>query len=184
MKKFLVIMVVLIVIASIISITNNQAQKPNNQSQTSTESHSEQKETQTEEDNNYKSISAIKISSDEYYELVNTTIKSNIEPAGYTISRVSTLRTPYYSVECKAKNIDVSNFKSETLKIAENIYNTLLEHEFKKPNIFIPSYEIISLTFSVESNGEITHALCVQFDLTDIDMTKTFLENLKTPITP
>lgn len=183
MKKFLIIMVVLIVIAIIISITNNQAQKPNNQSQASTESHSEQKETQTEEDN-YESISAIKISSDEYYELVNTTIKSNIEPAGYTISRVSTLRTPYNSVECKAKNIDVSNFKSETLKIAENIYNTLLEHEFKRPNIFIPSYEIISLTFSVESNGEITHALCVQFDLTDIDRTKTFLENLKTPITP
>lgn len=184
MKKLLIIMVVLTVISCIISTTNNQAQKSNNQSQVSTENHNEHKETQTEEENNDESISIIKISSDEYYDLVNTTIKSNIEPAGYTISAVSTLRMPYYSVDCKATNIDVSNFKSETLKIAENIYNTLLEHEFKRPNIFIPSYEIVSLTFSVESNGEITHALYIQFDLTDIDRTKTFLENLKTPITP
>jgi hypothetical protein len=173
-------MIILIVISCIISTTNNQS---NNRSQILTETNNEQKEIQAE-DNIDKSISIIKISSNEYYDLVNTTIKNNIGPTAYTINKISTLRAPYYSVDCKAINIDVSNFKSEILKISENIYNTLLEHKFKRPNIFIPSYEIISLTFSVESNGKISHTLCIQFDLTDIDRRKTFLENLKIPTIP
>lgn len=180
MKKFFIIMIILIVISCIISTTNNQS---NNRSQILTETNNEQKEIQVE-DNIDKSTSIIKISSNEYYNLVNTTIKNNIGPTAYTINKISTLRAPYYSVDCKAINIDVSNFKSEILKISENIYNTLLEHKFKRSNIFIPSYEIISLTFSVESNGKISHTLCIQFDLTDIDRTKTFLENLKIPTIP
>lgn len=184
MKKFLIIITVLIVVCSIISIANNQATKSNNQNQETTKRHILEKETQTQENTSDQNKSVVKISSDEYYDLINTVVKNNIEPNGYIVSRVSTLRMPYYTVDCKAINIDVSNFKSETLKIAENIYNSLIEYEYKRPNIFIPSYEIISLTFSVETNGEISHTICIQFDLTDIDKTKSFLENLKTPITP
>lgn len=124
---------------------------------------------------------AIIISSDEYFEIVNDTIKNYAEPAGYSITRISTLRIPYYMFDCEATDIDTTHFTEDTLRIAENIYNTLLEHEYKQPCIFIQSHEIVSLTFFVIENGETTNRLCIQFDLTDIDRTKSFSENLKMP---
>lgn len=133
----------------------------------------------TNESDTKENRDIIKISSDEYYDIVKNTILNHIEYNGYVISRISTLRMPYYVVECVATDIDTSNFKDDTLKIAENIYNDLIEYDYKKPSIFVASYKIISLSFEVVVNGKTTNSICIQFDLTDIDRDKTFLENLK-----
>ena len=179
MKKTILILAILVVVSCTVSIITNQNPLPDTTSDP-TESTSSQETTMPE----VNTDSTIKISTDEYFELIDNTLKSCVEPEGYVVSRTSTLRMPYYEIECTATDIDTSNFKADALRIAESIYDLLLQHEYKCRSIFLPSHEIISITFRVVSCGKTTHGLTIQFDLTDIDRSKPFLENLKTPITP
>ena len=186
MKKTIAILISLFVICSLIATINKQdtTTAGANPEESKTETLAEQVPTQQETTNTESIDTAIKISSDEYFDIVYNAIERYVEPAGYTITRVSTLRIPYYRVDCKTTNVDTANFKADTLIIAENIYNAILEYEYKQPSIWVASHEIISLNFHVVENGETICGLTVQFDLTDIDRTKPFLENLKTPIIP
>ena len=186
MKKTIAILISLFVICSLIATINKQdttTEDPNPE-ESKTETLTEQVPTLQETTNTESIDTAIKISSDEYFDIVYNAIERYVKPAGYTITRVSTLRIPYYMVDCKTTNVDTANFKADTLIIAENIYNAILEYEYKQPSIWVASHEIISLNFHVVKNGETMCGLTVQFDLTDIDRTKQFLENLKTPIIP
>jgi hypothetical protein len=182
MKKSIVIFISLIVICSLIATINNQDTATEDENQEETKAM--QVQTVQEQTNADSTDTAIKISSDEYFDIVDNAIKKYIEPAGYTITRASTLRIPYYMVDCRTTDVDTANFKAETIKIAEDIYHAILEYEYKQPSIWVASHEIISLNFHVVENGETICGLTVQFDLTDIDRTKPFLENLKTLITP
>lgn len=183
MKKTIIILISLVVVCNIIATISKLYADMDNESQLETETIQETQASQ-ETTCTEQSDTAIIISSDEYFDIVHNAIKSRVELAGYSITSISTFRTPYYMVDCKATNIDTTNFKAETLKIAEDIYDAILEYEYKEPGFFKASYEIISLTFYVIENGKTTNRLCIQFDLTDVDRTKSFLENLKTPITP
>ena len=183
MKKTIIILISLVVVCNIIATISKPDADMDNESQLETETIQETQATQ-ETTCTEQSDTAIIISSDEYFDIVHNAIKSRVELAGYSITSISTLRMPYYMVDCKATNIDTTNFKAETLKIAEDIYDAILEYEYKEPDFFKASHEIISLTFYVIENGKTTNGLCIQFDLTDVDRTKSFLENLKTPITP
>ena len=182
-KAFCGIMVILVMVLFISIFTNNNGldtdgNKPESpytpESTITPEPPSSSNESETKENRDI-----IKISSDEYFDIVKNTIVNHMESNGYVISRISTLRMPYYVVECVATDIDTANFKDDTLKIAENIYNDLIEYDYKKPSIFVASYEIISLSFEVVVNGKTSNSICIQFDLADIDREKTFLENLK-----
>lgn len=184
MKKAVVIIITLIAICRMIATIKNigtdiNGENPIDIKRSTREISSLQVTTSTEDIN-----ASIIISSDEYFDIVNDAIKNYAEPAGYSIARISTLRMPYYMVDCEATGIDTTHFTVDTLRIAENIYNTLLEHEYKQPGFFVQSHEIVSLTFYVIENGKTTNRLCIQFDLTDIGRTKSFSENLKMPITP
>ena len=186
MKKTVAILISLFVICSLIATISKHdtTAEDENQEKPQTETQAEQVPTLQETTNAESTDTAIKISSDEYFDIVYNAIEKYVEPAGYTITRVSTLRIPYYRVDCKTTNVDTANFKADTLIIAEDIYNAILEYEYKQPSIWVASHEIISLNFHVIENGETICGLTIQFDLTDIDRTKPFLENLKTPITP
>ncbi len=183
MKKTIIILISLVVVCNIIATISKPDADMDNESQLESEAIQETQTTQ-ETTCTEQSDTAIIISSDEYFDIVHNAIKSRVELAGYSITSISTLRKPYYMVDCKAINIDTTNFKTETLKIAEDIYDAILEYEYKEPGIFKASHEIISLTFYVVENGKTTNGLCIQFDLTDVDRAKSFFVNLKTPITP
>lgn len=183
MKKTIWILAILVIVSCTISVITNQNNGASDGGQvassvTTVTTATEQTEASGE------AVAKVKISSDEYFDLVNTTIKNCIEPEGYVVSRTSTLRTPYYQVDCTATTADTTNFKADVLRIAENIYNILLQHEYQRRSIFLPSHEIISITFLAVLDSETTNALTIQFDLTDIDETKSFLDNLKIQITP
>ena len=184
MKKAVVIIITLFAVCRIIATIKTIGTDIDGENQIdikrSTQEISSSQETTSTEDID----TAIIISSDEYFDIVNDAIKVYAEPAGYSITRISTLRMPYYTVDCEATSIDTTHFTVDTLRIAENIYDTLLEHEYKQPGNFIQSHEILSLTFHVIENGETINRLCIQFDLTNVDRTKSFSENLKMPITP
>ena len=182
MKKTIAILLSLVVICSIISIISNQDTTTDDESREETQP--QQEPTSQETINADIADTAVKISSDEYFDIISNAIKKYVEPAGYTITSISTIGSPYYAVDCKTTNVDITNFKAEVLKISEDIYNDILVYEYKMPNIFVASHEIISLNFLGIEKGEIICGLTVQFDLTDIDRSKPFLENLKTPMTP
>lgn len=182
MKKVFCVVIIIFLMILCISMFTNSNKLNNGNKQTET-TYTPEKPIVAEQRDTNESKKIIKISSDEYFDIVYNAIKNNVESKGFIISRVSTLRTPYYSVDCISTNIDATTFKEEALKIAENIYNILIEYKYKRPNIFVSSHEIISLSFQSVVNGETANGMTIQFDITDIDKTKPFLENLKTPIT-
>ena len=180
MKKFLIVFSIVLVLCCSIAIISNRnntelGKEDSDNSSTLESTNSKELTSDSEED-------VAKISSDEYFEIVSKAIKDNIEPAGYKVVRSSKLRTPYYTVDCEATDLDVSNFRDDVLRISENIYNELIKYEYKMPHIFAQSHEIIDLSFSVIRDGEVISGLCVQFDLTDIDKDKSFQENLIMPL--
>ena len=180
MKKFLIVFTIVLVFCCSIAIISNQknAETGKDVSDSSTVAGT----TNSKEDvsNNVKE-KQVKISSDEYFEIVLKAIKDNVEPAGYKAVRSSTLRTPYYTVDCEADDLDISNFRNDVLEISKRIYDELIKYEYKMPNIFVQTHEIIDLSFKVIRDGEVISGLSVQFDLTDIDKDKSFQENLITP---
>ena len=183
MKKTIIVIIGLFVVCHTIATISKPETDIDKESQIENETTQKMQPTQETVSTNNKDA-AITISSDEYFDIVHNAIKKYVEPAGYTISRVSTLRMPYYAADCRASDIDTANFKTDALKIAEDIYHAILEHEYKKPSFYKASHEIISLTFLAIENDETANSLCIQFDLTDIDRALPFLGNLKMPITP
>ena len=127
----------------------------------------------------------IVVPSDEYYKIVENICKTAIESENYSITQISLLRQPYYHIECKAIFNTDDSVKNDALLITEAIYNELLNYEYKQSsNIFASSHTIISITFYGVSNDNKNTGLCLQFDIMDVDRSKPFEENLKTPITP
>ena len=181
MKKFLIVFSIVLVLCCSIAIISNWKNTESGKEDGGISSVMESTNSKEQASDSEKE-DVVKISSNEYFEIVSAAIKDNIEPAGYKIVRSSKLRTPYYTVDCEATDLDVSNFKEDVLKISENIYNELIKYEYKTPHIFAQSHEIIDLSFSVIQDGEVISGLCVQFDLTDIDKNKSFQENLIMPL--
>ena len=127
----------------------------------------------------------IVVPSDEYYEIVENVCRTAIESENYSITQISLLRQPYYHIECKTITDNDDSVKADALLITETIYNELLEYEYKRSlNIFASSHTIISITFYGVSNDNKNTGLCLQFDIMDVDRSKPFEENLKTPIAP
>ena len=181
MKKFLIVFSIVLVLCCSIAIISNR--KNTELGKEDSDNFSMMESTVSKEQtSDSEKEDVVKISSDEYFEIVSKAIKDNIEPTGYKVVRSSKLRTPYYTVDCEATDLDVSNFRDDVLRISENIYNELIKYEYKMPHIFAQSHEIIDLSFSVIRDGEVISGLCVQFDLTDIDKDKSFQENLIMPL--
>lgn len=49
----------------------------------------------------------LNVSSDTYYHVVENTVRKYVEPAGYTVTRISRLQIPYFNIECRAQQKDV-----------------------------------------------------------------------------
>lgn len=182
MKKiaiFLMTAFILIVCIGIAINSNTSREHPSDNTSANIQSTTSE-QTKDEDTNN-----TIVIPSERYYEIIESTCKTAIENEDYIIKRISTLRAPYYHIECESTNIDRDAFKETALSISENIYNELLKYEYRRSfNIFAASHTIISITFSGETTAGKNVAICIQFDITNIDRNKPFLENLITPIDP
>ena len=100
MKKAVVIIITLFAVCRIIATIKTIGTDIDGENQIdikrSTQEISSSPETTSTEDID----TAIIISSDEYFDIVNDAIKVYAEPAGYSITRISTLRMPYYTVDC------------------------------------------------------------------------------------
>ena len=72
----------------------------------------------------------LNVSSDTYYHVVENTVRKYVEPAGYTVTRISRLQTPYFNVECRAQQQDVGALPETAFKITHKIYNDRLKYDF------------------------------------------------------
>ena len=90
------------------------------------------------------------VSSDTYYHVVENTVRKYVEPAGYTVTRIS-----------------------------RKIYNDLLKYDFSAPgDIFQRTNEILSISYIVYDGAQASTRFDIQFNLVQIDRTKSFAENL------
>ena len=90
------------------------------------------------------------VSSDTYYHVVENTVRKYVEPAGYTVTRISRLQIPYFNIECRAQQKDVGALPETAFKITQKIYNDLLKYDFSAPgDIFQRTNEILSISYIV-----------------------------------
>ncbi len=119
------------------------------------------------------------VSSDTYYHVVENTVRKYVEPAGYTVTRISRLQTPYFNIECRAQQKDVGALPETAFKITQKIYNDLLKYDFSAAgDIFQWTNEILSISYIVYDGAQASTRFDIQFNLDQIDRTKSFAENL------
>ena len=119
------------------------------------------------------------VSSDTYYHVVENTVRKYVAPAGYTVTRISRLQIPYFNIECRAQQKDVGALPETAFKITQKIYNDLLKYDFSAPgDIFQRTNEILSISYIVYDGAQASTRFDIQFNLAQIDRTKSFAENL------
>ena len=118
--------------------------------------------------------------SDAYYAVVESTVRKYVEPAGYTVTRISRLQIPYFNIECSAPQQCVGALPETGFQITQKIYNDLLKYDFTDSDSMVQwTNEILSISYIVYSGTKPSARFDIQWDLTDIDRTKSFQENLK-----
>lgn len=74
---------------------------------------------------------------------------------------------------------DVGALPETAFKITQKIYNDLLKYDFSAPgDIFQRTNEILSISYIVYDGAQASTRFDIQFNLTQIDRTKSFAENL------
>ena len=97
----------------------------------------------------------------------------------YTVTRISRLQIPYFNIECRAQQKDVGALPETAFKITQKIYNDLLKYDFSAPgDIFQRTNEILSISYIVYDGAQASTRFDIQFNLAQIDRTKSFAENL------
>lgn len=114
-----------------------------------------------------------------YYDLVFDTVKKHLKVNDCDISRVYMQEVPYYIIECKTNNVVIDDLEKFSLKVSKSIYNDLLKYYFEEDiDVSNNANKIISISYYIYENNKITASYCVQFNMSEVDCSKSFEENL------
>jgi len=119
------------------------------------------------------------ISSDEYYAFLVNAAESGIKDTIFKKYSVDVGEYPYYEmVFVVSEDVEDSVFYSTAEAIAKNIYSELISKTYETPAFYKYSFDIVSIEFYTEANRNIGANCTYQFDVDEMDSTKSFEDNV------
>ena len=119
------------------------------------------------------------ISSDEYYAFLLNAADAGVKNTIFSKYSVGVGEYPYYEmVFVVSEEVEDSEFYSSAEVIAKNIYGELISKTYETPAFYKYSFDIVSIEFYTEANRNIGANCTYQFDVDEMDSTKSFDDNV------